>query len=641
MIQFPYSSLTDRSHHRRRRWPFPAPALAVLGLLLATSVLRGADGDFAAPSLSITSHANGQIVETKTIVLSGTASDAGRGDHGISAVSARGTITGATALGNATLNWNQSITLSAGPNYIEVYAVDNSEARNTTTVPITINFQPIDSLPPNIVVTSHQNGQTVNTKIITVSGTASDGGRGDNGISSVYVNGTIPGATATGAGTATWTQTVTLNRAANYINIYAYDNSDVQNYQTLTLLINFQPVDALPPTLVITSHTNGQVVATSSIQLTGTATDAGSGNSGISSVYVQGTLPNVNAAGTATVAWSKNVSLYPGPNYINVYAYDNSDVQNDTSQTITIVFQPGDSLPPNLTVTSHTNGITVSTSTITLSGTASDAGRGDNGISSVSVQGAIPNGNTAGNGTVNWSKDIDLYPGRNYITVYAYDNNEFPNQASQTLTINFQPADTLGPNLSVTSHTDGQTVNSKSITITGTASDAGRGDDGISSVYCSGKIDDATTTGAGTVNWSQTVNLTPGRNTINISASDNSPFPNSTSLTLTINFQIADNLPPSLNVTSHTDGQIVFTNVITVAGTASDAGRGDSGVSSVKVNFQRADGDTAAGTGVAQWSRTFALTPGSNNIYVSASDASEYPQDTNCLLYTSPSPRDS
>ena len=96
-------------------------------------------------------------------------------------------------------------------------------------------------------------------------------------------------------------------------------------------------------------------------------------------------------------------------------------------------------------------------------------------------------------------------------------------------------------------------MNSKSITITGTATDAGRGDNGISSVYCSGKIDGATATGAGTVNWSQKVDLTPGRNTIYVSASDNSPFPNSTSLTLTINFQIADNLPPSLNVTSDTD----------------------------------------------------------------------------------------
>jgi Glucodextranase, domain B/Beta-propeller repeat len=627
MTQFPGSYLIKRTHPIRCSWPFLA--LTALALLVDTSMLWAADGDFTAPFLSITSHANGQIVNTKTIVLSGTATDAGRGGNGISGVYVGGANTGATAVGNGTVNWSESITLSPGANTLNVYAYDNSTQQNVTTVPITINFQPVDSLPPTLVVTSHQNGQTVNTKTITVSGTATDAGRGNNGISSVYLNGTIAGATATGAGTATWSQTVTLYPGANYISVYAYDNSDVQNAQTLALVINFQPVDALPPTIVITSHTNGQIVATSTIQLEGTATDAGRGDSGISSVYVQGTLPNVNAAGAGTVAWSKSVSLYPGSNYIAVYAYDNSDVQNEASLTLTIVFQPGDVLPPNLTINGYTNGATVFTSTITLSGTASDAGRGDNGISSVYLNGTLPNVNTAGNGTVTWSKSIALSPGANNITVYAYDNNQFPNMASQTITINFQPADTLGPNLAVTSPADGQTVNSQSITIIGTASDAGRGDDGISSVYCQGKIDGATSAGATTVNWSQQVNLTPGRNMIFISASDNSPFPNTTSLTLTLNFQPADSLPPSLNVTSHTDGQIVFTNVITVAGTASDAGRGDNGVSSVKVNFQTADGGTAVGAGVAHWSRTFALNPGPNNIYVSAADASEFLWETN------------
>src|SRR5664279_5575611 len=357
----------------KKQLPIGFPALAVLALLLGTSVLWAADGDFAAPFLSITSHVNGQIVNTKTIVLSGTASDAGRGGNGIF------------------------------------------------------------------------------------------------GVYGQY--GYITGATAVGAGIATWSETVTLYPGANNISISAFDNSDVQNSQTLTLLINFQPVDALAPTIVISSHTNGQVVAISTIQLSGTATDAGRGNSGISSVYVQGTLPNVNAAGADTGAWSTSVSLYPGQNNIYVYAYDNSDVQNQAYQIITIVFQPSDLLPPNLTVTSPTDGVTVFTSTITITGTASDAGRGDNGISSVYLNGTLPNVNAAGNGTVNWSKAIDLSPGPNNITVYAYDNNQFPNMASQTLTINFQPADTLGPNLVVTSHTDGQTVTSKSITITGTASD--------------------------------------------------------------------------------------------------------------------------------------------------------------------------
>jgi aerobic-type carbon monoxide dehydrogenase small subunit (CoxS/CutS family) len=403
----------------------------------------------------------------------------------------------------------------------------------------------------------------------------------------------------------------------------------VQNEQTLAFLINFQPVDALPPDLVITSHTNGQIVATSTIELQGTASDGGRGDNGISSVYLQGTLPNAAAAGAGTVNWSKSLSLFPGQNLITVYAYDNSDVQNEASQTITLIFRPTDSLPPNLAITSHTDGQTVLTSSITLSGTASDAGRGDSGISYVYLQGKLDNTSTTGSGIVNWSKAIDLFPGRNLITVYAYDNNPFPNEASQTITINFQPADTLGPNLAVTSHTDGQTVTANIITIQGTASDAGRGDNGISAVYCSGKLPGATATGAGVVNWSQQVDLNPGRNLINVSAYDNSPFPNETTLSLTINFQPADNQPPNLAVTSHTDGQIVFTNVITVAGTASDAGHGDNGISYVKVNFQAADGGTATGAGIANWSRTFGLNPGPNTIYVSAADASAFPQETN------------
>jgi hypothetical protein len=270
------------------------------------------------------------------------------------------------------VNWSQTITLSSGPNYIEVYAFDNSEARNTTTIPITINFQPIDSLAPNIVVTSHQNGQTVNTKTITVSGTATDAARGDNGISSVYLNGTIPGATATGTGTATWSQTVTLYPKGNEITIYAYDNSDVQNRQTLTLLINFQPVDALPPTLVITSHTNGQVVATSTIQLRERPPMPAAAIVGSRRFTSRQPAQCECGAGEHGRLEQERGPL-SGPNYIDVNAYDNSDVQNQASQTITIVFQPGDSLPPNLTVTSHTNGATVFTA-ITLSGTAAMPG---------------------------------------------------------------------------------------------------------------------------------------------------------------------------------------------------------------------------------------------------------------------------
>ncbi len=604
----------------------------LLWLALIVPVLRAADNDFTGPALTVTSHFNGQIVTTKSIVLTGTATDAGHGGHGISSVNARGTIQGAIAAGDATVNWSQSLTLNPGANNLNLYAYDDSTSRNYTTVSLTINFQPVDSLPPNLTVTSHANGAIVNTKTIVLSGTASDAGLGNNGISSVYVQGTVPGSQTAGAGTVNWSREVTLNRGANYLYLAASDDSDVRNEKQVTLTINFQPLDVLPPLLQVTSHTSGQIVTTSTIVVSGTATDAGRGNNGVGSVYIQGTLPNVKASGGDAVAWSRSVDLRPGANYIYIYVYDQSDVANEALVTLVINFQPGDILAPILNITSHTNGQTVFNSTIVLAGTATDAGRGDHGISSIYLQGTLPNISGTGAQVVNWSKSLILSPGKNYLTVYAYDQNQFPNEIIQSLILNYQPADALGPNLAVTSHTDGQTVTTSRVTISGTASDAGRGNSGISEVYLQGRIDGATAAGGGQVVWSRTVDLTPGRNFISIFAKDNAPFPNETDQQFTLNFQPSDSLPPALQIISHTDGQVVFENFIVLRGTASDAGRGNNGITGVRVNFVRADNDTAAGSGVANWSRTFALNPGRNSIYVSALDGSPFPQETNVTL---------
>ncbi len=629
-IPSPSRPLTRPSNRTTRSWPVLRTLVLTLLLSQGRPELRAADNDVSGPSLSITSHHNGQTVNTRTITLSGTATDAGTGDNGISGVFFNGQIPGSTATGGGTVAWSREVTLYGSANTVSVYATDGSDAKNQQRLTLTINFQPLDTLPPTLTVTSHVNGETVNADTITLSGTASDAGQGDNGISSVYINGSIPGATTTGTGTVTWTRVVKLHGRANWIGISAYDDSDVQNAASLTLAINFQPTDPLPPTIVVTSHANGQTVTTSTILLRGTATDAGRGDSGISSVWVRNELPNSNAVGAETAEWSRSVDLRPGPNYLDVYAYDNSDVKNREHQALTINFKPADELAPILSVSSHTEGEVVFASSIVLSGTATDAGRGDNGISSVYLSGTLPDVSALGSSTANWSKTIQLRPGRNWIYMTAYDGSQFPNAASVTLTINYQAEDTLGPTLTIGSHTDGQTVNSRSIILAGTATDAGRGNNGISSVNHNGQIPDSTAVGSETVNWSRAIRLGPGRNEISIVAYDNSPFPNETTQTIVLTGPLAD--PPSLVVTSHTEGQIVLTNVITLAGTATDAGSGDSGISSVLVNFDRAADDTAVGAGVAHWSRTLRLVPGENTVYLSAADGGEFPEQSNLTL---------
>lgn len=77
---------------------------------------------------------------------------------------------------------------------------------------------------------------------------------------------------------------------------------------------------------------------------------------------------------------------------------------------------------------------------------------------------------------------------------------------------------------------------------------------------------------------------------------------------------------PTVAVTSHTSGQAVGTANITLAGTATDSGRGGSGVSQVTVNGVAADNGTASLDGVAHWSRDITLDEGANTLTIVAYD---------------------
>ena len=70
-----------------------------------------------------------------------------------------------------------------------------------------------------------------------VSGTASDSGLGNNGVSSVTVNGvSASGGTASGSGTASWNATISLNSGANTVTVVAKDtlNNSTQKVVSVT-----------------------------------------------------------------------------------------------------------------------------------------------------------------------------------------------------------------------------------------------------------------------------------------------------------------------------------------------------------------------------------------------------------------------
>jgi len=113
------------------------------------------------------------------------------------------------------------------------------------TRPLVANFRPTvvpiissDLTGPSLLVTTHGNGSTVLSPLITISGTATDAGQGDNGVSSVTVNGVPAGGdTTTATGIANWSRSLMLDAGVNTVTIVAKDNSLNHNATTRTITI--------------------------------------------------------------------------------------------------------------------------------------------------------------------------------------------------------------------------------------------------------------------------------------------------------------------------------------------------------------------------------------------------------------------
>jgi hypothetical protein len=94
----------------------------------------------------------------------------------------------------------------------------------------------------------------------------------------------------------------------------------------------------------------------------------------------------------------------------------------------------------------------------------------------------------------------------------------------------------------------------------------------------------------------------------------------SRSFTWTVTNGASDTAAPTLAITSHSSGQTVTSASVTIAGTATDSGRGGSGITMVRVNGATAGNGSASGSTTANWSQPVTLVSGANTITVEAFD---------------------
>jgi uncharacterized repeat protein (TIGR02543 family) len=202
---------------------------------------------------------------------------------------------------------------------------------------------------------------------------------------------------------------------------------------------------------------------------------------------------------------------------------------------------------PTLAVSTLANGSVTNNATLNVTGTVSDS---ESGVKSV-----IVNGNPATITSGSFTIAITLVDGANAITTIGTDNSDNQTTDSRTITL-----DRAAPGLTITLPTDNSLTGNTFASVTGSVDDETAT---VTAKVNGGTATSATMSGA---NFSVTVNLASGLNTIDITATD--PAGNSSSIKRTVT---SDSSAPGLSVTSPAQDTSTTETSIAISGTVTES----------------------------------------------------------------------
>ena len=296
----------------------------------------------------------------------------------------------------------------------------------------------------------------------------------DNGaLLDIGRNYTLTASAAPGFGFTNWTGSIVSNKAALTFMMES----------GLTLTANF--VDIQKPTLTIATPTNKMNVTNAAFTMVGAAKD----NVAVASVqyYLNGSGPTPASTANNWTNWNAPLTLSPGTNTITVYAVDGAG-NNSTNHTVTMFY----AVPTPLTVTITGKGtVTPNDNNVNL-----DIGRSYTLTATAA----------SGYAFTNWTGGVNI--SKAVLT--------FMMSPGLALTANF--VDVQKPVVTITSFVSGQKSTNVAFPFSGKASDNVMVQNVYYQVNGLGWTNAMSTNNL--TNWSGSVSLNPGTNTIHVYAVD-------------------------------------------------------------------------------------------------------------------------
>ncbi|MEE8573915.1 MAG: Ig-like domain-containing protein, partial [Thermodesulfobacteriota bacterium] len=369
--------------------------------------------DKTAPSVAVTSPADGAVLAESPIEVTGTI------DDNTASVS----VNGASAAVSAGSFTATGVALVDGANTITIVATD--VAGNQVTILLAVSFLS-DSTAPVVSIDAPTDGSTVTSGPVTVSGTVDD----DSAL--VDVN----GVSATVSGGAFIATGVILTEGSNTITATATDGAGNSSSASISVTL-----DSTAPVVTITAPADGSTTTDSSITVSGSIDDDSA------SIDVNGVTATVSAgAFTAT-----GVILAEGANTITVTAIDGAGNSSSASVSVTL-----DSTAPVVSIDAPADGSTTTSGSTTVTGLIDDdsASVTVNGVSATVSAGAFT------------ATGVTLAEGANTVTATATDGAG--NSSSTSVSVSL---DSIAPVVAITAPVHGSRVAAGPVTVSGTVDD--------------------------------------------------------------------------------------------------------------------------------------------------------------------------
>lgn len=414
---------------------------------------------------------------------------------------------------------------------------------------LTIEITGYDSTPPHITITSPSNGAIFNATPISVSGKV------DDPSVSVTVNGVATPVASDGSFTM---EGITLQEGENTIRVIATDFCGNQGEDEIIVYLRTVPQG---PQLILCAVRFVPTVA--SLESEDCEQQAFAWNLGpiygytdetAVSVTIDGVLlpdgVEIMDQGVILWGWREGTFFYADvkiPEVDGVYPFTAVATDANGGRTEATVTFIRDTVPPTITITSPSDGLVTNNRTITITGTVDDP-------KAMVYTGwdytEIPVVNGIFTTQVALEKD-----GLNYIELSAMD----PAWNSTYILLQII-LDTILPQINISAPVQNAAVNTPTIQVAGSIVD--QNIETIKVAVNNGQLQPLTLTGS---NFSGTVTLNPGPNTLTFSARDKAG--NTSSITRSI---LLDLGPPIVSIVSPQSGALI-SGTITVQVEANDA----------------------------------------------------------------------